>query len=104
MAENYTCDGVRRRDFLKAGALGGAFSLASYYQLASAGQLNPMARASSAIFINLAGGPTHMDTFDLKPNAPDEYRGEFRPSRPTPPESNSASISPSWPSAPTSLW
>ena len=37
------------------------------------------AKAKSAIFINLQGGPTHMDTFDLKPNSPSEYRGEFNP-------------------------
>ena len=36
-------------------------------------------KATSAIFINLAGGPTHMDTFDLKPDAPAEFRGEFNP-------------------------
>jgi len=33
----------------------------------------------SAIFINLPGGPSHMDTFDLKPDAPSEYRGTFNP-------------------------
>lgn len=37
------------------------------------------APARSAIFINLAGGPSHMDTFDMKPDAPAEYRGEFNP-------------------------
>ncbi len=59
--------------------LGGAgFSLANYLQLASAGELKPT-KAQAAIFIHLAGGPSHMDTFDLKPNAPTEYRGTFNP-------------------------
>src|SRR5262249_20327754 len=75
---NY-CDGLPRRDFLKVGFLGGAgLSLASYLNLAHAGQTNG-AKATSAIFINLTGGPSHMDTFDLKPEAPTEYRGQFKP-------------------------
>ncbi len=80
MAIHKTCDGVRRRDFLKAGFLGGAgLSLAGYLRLAEAGEVRSDAPARSAIFINLAGGPSHMDTFDLKPDAPDEYRGLFNP-------------------------
>jgi hypothetical protein len=70
---------MRRRDFLKVGALGGAgFTLATYLRLAKAGEVKP-ARAKSAIFIHLAGGPSHLDTFDLKPEAPAEYRGTFNP-------------------------
>ncbi|MEO1982702.1 MAG: DUF1501 domain-containing protein, partial [Fuerstiella sp.] len=80
MAFFRTCDGVGRRDFLRAGVAGGAgLSLASYMQMANADQLNKGAKAKSAIFINLNGGPSHMDTFDLKPDAPNEYRGEFSP-------------------------
>ena len=80
MAIHQTCDGMRRRDFLRVGAVGaGAVSLGSYLQLSEAGQVDGGAKAKSAIFINLPGGPSHMDTFDLKPNAPDEYRGEFQP-------------------------
>ena len=80
MALHKTCDGVQRRDFLKAGALGaGALSLGSFLRMSEAGQVNSAAKAKSAIFINLPGGPTHMDTFDLKPNSSDEYRGEFTP-------------------------
>lgn len=74
-----TCDGVTRRDMLKAGSLTlGGFTLANYMQLANAGQLQ-QGRADRAIFIELTGGPSHMDTFDLKPDAPDEYRGAFNP-------------------------
>ena len=79
MALHKTCDGMRRRDFLKAGVIGGTgLTLASYLQLAEAGQVSE-SKAKSAIFINLPGGPTHMDTFDLKPDAPKEYRGLFNP-------------------------
>ncbi len=79
MAFHRTCDGVARRDFLKVGALGAsAVTLGSYLRLAAANEVRAT-KATSAIFINLEGGPSHMDTFDLKPNAPSEYRGEFNP-------------------------
>ncbi|HVX11915.1 MAG TPA: DUF1501 domain-containing protein [Pirellulales bacterium] len=78
MATNKYCDGVRRRDFLKAGALGGGLSLAGYLRRCCAGEVKP-AVAKSAIFVNLGGGPSHLDTFDPKPQAPDEIRGEFKP-------------------------
>jgi uncharacterized protein (DUF1501 family) len=79
MASYRTCDGVSRRDFLKVGVVGGlGFSLASYLRLAAAGVVRPTA-ARGAIFIQLGGGPSHMDSFDLKPDAPAEYRGEFKP-------------------------
>ena len=71
------CDGIRRRDFLRVGALGATgLGLADYLRLAEAGEVKN-AKATSAIFINLAGGPSHLDTFDPKPDAPAEYRGEF---------------------------
>ncbi|TWU00889.1 DUF1501 domain-containing protein [Stieleria varia] len=74
-----TCDGVQRRDMLKAGALTvGGLTLAGYNQLAAAGQIQS-GRAERAIFIELPGGPSHMDTFDLKPDAPDTVRGTFNP-------------------------
>jgi hypothetical protein len=83
MAANRTCDGVLRRDFLKAGALGVCgLSLADYLRIAQAGGVsasNGGGKATSAVFVNLGGGPTHLDTFDLKPDAPAEYRGEFKP-------------------------
>jgi hypothetical protein len=80
MALFQTCDGVRRRDFLKVGVLGGAgLSLSNFLRLTHAGEVREKAAARSAIFIHLAGGPSHMDTFDLKPEAPSEYRGTFNP-------------------------
>src|SRR5688500_11043339 len=79
MTISKTCDGVRRRDVLKVGVLGAAgFTLANYLKLSEAGEIKG-AKATSAIFVNLSGGPTHMDTFDLKPDAPAEYRGTFNP-------------------------
>ena len=80
MAVTMTCNGVRRRDFLKVGAIGATgLTLSSFLRLASAGEVNSKASAQSAIFINLTGGPSHMDSFDLKPDAKSEFRGEFDP-------------------------
>ncbi|HEX4073282.1 MAG TPA: DUF1501 domain-containing protein [Planctomycetaceae bacterium] len=83
MAFNRTCDGVGRRDFLKVGALGTGLTLAGYLRWAAASEQGNVpklkAKAKSAIFINLGGGPSHTDTFDLKPTAPTEYRGSFNP-------------------------
>src|SRR5229473_682155 len=73
------CDGIARRAFLRVGALAGVgLTLANYLALAEAGAVAP-AKGKAAIFIRLGGGPSHMDTFDLKPDAPSEYRGEFKP-------------------------
>ena len=74
------CDGINRRDFLRVGALTGVgLSLSNYLSMASAGEVSAAARGKAAIFIRLAGGPSHMDTFDLKPDAPAEFRGDFKP-------------------------
>src|SRR5262245_500427 len=79
MATYRTCDGVLRRDFIKIGALAGlGLNLPGYLRCASAGTLSESS-GKSAIFVYLGGGPTHMDTFDMKPDAPDEFRGEFKP-------------------------
>lgn len=72
------CDGMDRRDFLKIGALGfGSLTLPSLLRAEAAA--GSAATGKSIINIILSGGPTHMDTFDLKPQAPKEYRGELRP-------------------------
>jgi uncharacterized protein (DUF1501 family) len=78
------CDRVPRRAFLKIGALGG-LTLADVLRLqaeqptdANAAQANRGSR-KSVILIFLEGGASHLDTYDLKPAAPAEYRGEFRP-------------------------
>jgi hypothetical protein len=79
MAFSRNCEGASRRDFLKVGAIGAtSLTMANYLRLAEAGELQE-GQARAAIFVNLNGGPSHMDTFDLKPESPDEYRGEFNP-------------------------
>ncbi|MEM0926814.1 MAG: DUF1501 domain-containing protein [Planctomycetota bacterium] len=79
MTLHQTCDGLRRRDMLKIGSLSvGGLSLAGYQRLAAAGQVAP-GHAERAIFIELPGGPSHIDTFDPKPDAPDTHRGTFNP-------------------------
>ncbi|MBL9093342.1 MAG: DUF1501 domain-containing protein [Planctomycetaceae bacterium] len=79
MSTNRFCDGFKRRDFLKVGAIGAGLSLTDYLRLAKAGEVKPNAKAKSVIYIRLGGGPTHMDTFDMKPDAPEEYRGNLKP-------------------------
>ncbi len=56
----------------------GGLTLGSYLKLAQAGEVKA-GKAEHAIFIELPGGPSHLDTFDLKPNAPDTVRGKFKP-------------------------
>ncbi len=74
------CDGLSRRSFLRVGGLAaGALTLPGLLrQKARAEQ--PVRRASkSVIMICLGGGPSHIDMYDMRPDAPVEYRGEFRP-------------------------
>lgn len=73
------CDGTTRRDFLQAGMLGGlGLSLPTFLRLAAANDKRK-ASADAVLFINLAGGPSHLDTLDMKPEGPSETRGEFKP-------------------------
>jgi uncharacterized protein (DUF1501 family) len=73
------CDGVSRRDFLRAGSLAvGGLTLADLLRLRAAGAA-AAARAKSVIMIYLPGGPPHMDMYDMKPEAAVEFRGELRP-------------------------
>ncbi|XZE22451.1 DUF1501 domain-containing protein [Pirellulaceae bacterium SH449] len=77
MSLHRNCDGIRRRDFLRVGGLAtGGLSLAGYLKMANAGLVRESG-ATSGIFIDLNGGPSHIDTFDPKPEAPAEIRGEF---------------------------
>jgi uncharacterized protein (DUF1501 family) len=70
-----TCDGLTRRDFLRVGAVSaGAMSL-SLADL-HAGAVN---KDINCILLFLVGGPSQLDTWDLKPDAPDTIRGPFRP-------------------------
>src|SRR5213076_1039894 len=72
------CDGISRRSWLRIGglALGGLALPDILRAQARSGGRNP---AKGIIMVLLPGGPTHLDTFDLKPDAPAEIRGEFRP-------------------------
>ncbi|MSR59139.1 MAG: DUF1501 domain-containing protein [Planctomycetaceae bacterium] len=74
------CDGVSRRNFLQVGAAGlGGLTLAGFLRADEARQRDPSYAKKSIINVYLGGGPSHMDTFDLKPDAPKEFRGEFKP-------------------------
>jgi hypothetical protein len=72
------CDGITRRHFLMAGALGlGGLTLAHVLRAEAAAGKGTSGRA--IINIHLDGGPPHLDMIDLKPDAPAEVRGEFKP-------------------------
>jgi hypothetical protein len=77
------CEKFHRRDFIRVGFLSGlGLSLSNYYALAEAtrkaqpGQTT--GTADSVVLIWLAGGPSHLDTWDIKPDAPLEIRGNFK--------------------------
>jgi hypothetical protein len=73
------CDGLRRRDFLHAGALSMlGLSLSDYYALQAHGAVNN-AEDKNCIFLMLVGGPSQLDLWDMKPNAPAEIRGPYKP-------------------------
>ncbi len=69
---------INRRQVLQVGALGAGLSLSQYLRFAAAGEVDASSQRS-AILVFLKGGPSHQDMFDMKPDAPAEYRGEFRP-------------------------
>src|SRR5258705_13933244 len=82
-----TCDGFSRREFLRVGGAGIlGLSLADVLQLqaATASQADPSKQkagwgnAKSIVFIFLQGGPSHIDIWDPKPDAPSNIRGEFK--------------------------
>jgi Protein of unknown function (DUF1501) len=70
---------ISRRRVLKVGALGAGLSLSDFLRASAAEGKADSGR--SAILVFLGGGPAHQDTFDMKPNAPVEYRGQFSPIR-----------------------
>ncbi|MFN8856118.1 MAG: DUF1501 domain-containing protein [Planctomycetaceae bacterium] len=75
------CDGVSRRDFLRIGTLaamgtGGGWGLP---EILKAESLSGKKSPKSVIMIYLVGGPPHQDMFDLKPDAPKEVAGPWRP-------------------------
>src|SRR6266568_4391906 len=81
------CEKFHRRDFLRVGVLSfTGLSMSRFMALADTTRLSqePVSSvgkrgtADSAILIWLAGGPSHLDTWDLKPDAPLEIRGNFK--------------------------
>ena len=74
-----TCDGVTRRQLLQAGGAG-LLGL-TLPKLLAAEDLQPLqnGRAKSVIFLFLFGGPSQLESFDMKPEAPSDIRGPYRP-------------------------
>lgn len=75
-ASRSLCDGITRRGFIRLGAIGSALSLAD---VVLAKESQPAARKDTAVILWwMAGGPSHIDTYDPKPDAPAEVRGPFQ--------------------------
>lgn len=74
------CDGVSRRDFLTIGSLGvGGLTLPHLLRLQAQETVKPKDSPKAIIWIYMFGGPSHIDMYDLRPDAPVEIRGEFKP-------------------------
>jgi uncharacterized protein (DUF1501 family) len=81
-ARQRLCDSLSRRDFLRVGALSvGGLTLADLLRLKARGESRAGTAGKAIIMVYLNGGPSHIDLYDLKPDAPVEYRGEFKPIR-----------------------
>jgi hypothetical protein len=81
-ARSTYCDGLRRRDFLRVGAaglFGTSFAGALAAAQGRAADATKPGHDVSLIILFLRGGMSTIDTLDLKPGAPSEFRGEFRP-------------------------
>ena len=78
-----TCDGITRRQALRIGSTGliGGLTLPRLLELQAKAATVTSAQATSCIFLFLEGGPSHIDMWDLKPDAPVEIRGPYRPIR-----------------------
>lgn len=69
-----------RRWFLRTGTLGlGGLCLADMLRMRAAAEQSSVAPDTAVILLWLAGGPPHLDMYDMKPGAPEEYRGPFHP-------------------------
>jgi Protein of unknown function (DUF1501) len=78
-----TCDGITRRQALRIGSTGliGGLSLPWLLEMQAKASTPRPAQAQACIFLFLEGGPSHIDMWDLKPDAPVEIRGPYRPIR-----------------------
>ena len=76
--KSHLCDGLHRRAMLQMGAAGVfGLTMADFLRADTRSALDPSYRKRSIVNVWLAGGPSHLDTFDMKPDAPVEFRGEF---------------------------
>ena len=74
-----TCDGISRRDLLKIGALSfGGLGLGDLLRASAQADVSRR-KDLSVILLWKGGGPSHLETWDLKPEAPAEFRGTFNP-------------------------
>ena len=74
------CDGLRRRDFLHAGSAGMlGLGLTDFLSLKAQGAVHDDKSDINVIMLFLVGGPSQLDTWDMKPNAPSEIRGPYKP-------------------------
>ena len=75
-----SCQGLSRREMLRVGSLAPlGFGLTDVLQARAANTPNAKGQAKSVILLFMWGGPSHIDTWDPKPNAPPEVRGQFKP-------------------------
>src|SRR5688572_16775230 len=90
-----TCDGLTRRDFLQVGTLGAiGLTMAKYAALQSLGAVTKGNDEKSVIMIFNLGAPSQLDTWDMKPDAPREVRGPFKPIRTNNPDIQISEIFP----------
>lgn len=76
------CDGISRRDFLQVGALGAiGLTMPAFEALRAAGAVDKTKDTRSCIMIFNLGAPSQLDLWDMKPDAPSEIRGPFKPIR-----------------------
>jgi hypothetical protein len=74
------CDGLRRRDFLHAGSLTAlGLGLTQFFGLKAQDRVDNNKSGKNCIMLMLVGGPSQLDTWDMKPNAPIEIRGPYKP-------------------------
>ncbi len=77
---NCRCDGILRREAIRVGGLGAfGLGLSDWFRFRQAAGSEIEPTAKSCILIWLDGGPSHLETFDLKPDAAKEVRGPFNP-------------------------
>jgi hypothetical protein len=80
LGQAHMCNGLKRRDFLQVGTLGAiGLGLPQYLAAKEIKAVDPSKDKRSAIMIFNLGAPSQLDTFDMKPDAPAEIRGPFKP-------------------------